>query len=158
MAKIRISYPLVLTVPSIFEPSKELRSNSTKYQDLSEHAFTAVEKVFLCQQILHSRADEPISIATTNDFGQRSVISVKGMAMRHNISENTVQGWIKKYKKGEAFHDADLPGQPTALDDISVATIVEQLHLDEKAGKPLSEEGLRKAMGQEKGKTAERRG
>lgn len=98
----------------IFMPLVSTRQGG-KYRDLSEHAFTAAEKNWLCEEIegIHNtlqNENEPITVTTLSN--------------RYNIPRTTVQTWYNRRKSShnKILHDSS-GGKYPMLDSIALASM-----------------------------------
>jgi hypothetical protein len=133
-ARSPIKYEVIEDVPDIFEVIRVIeRQGVRNYADLSEHSFTQLEKVFLCQELAKKRTDEALLMDSTDISKGHAVVTPKGVSERYNISRNTIEWWVKKYHHGEAFTDEERKGAPEALDATSLGVVSQRIVIAEQS-------------------------
>jgi transposase len=158
-ARSPIKYEVIKDVPDIFEVIRVIeRQGVRNYADLSEHSFTQLEKVFLCQELAKKRTDEALLMDSTDISKGHAVVTPKGVSQRYNISRNTIEWWVKKYHHGEAFTDEERKGAPEALDATSLGVVSQRIVIAEQQKRPLPFHDFLTLLGQQKAETAKRRG
>lgn len=106
-----MKYDLITTVvPNVFEPVRTLRGRLNDssdsihiWENLCEHHFSCIEKKFICQQ-LNNPPETSLIILPTKYTVKRAVITVAGIADRHEISKATINNWQLKFKNGDVFY------------------------------------------------------
>ena len=108
----------VTQVPKCFQPLQHLRTGPT-YENLSEHTFVRLEKLFACQQIRNENPENFLIEPTKVTAKGKQKVAVDGFAKRHKLCESTVKGWLSRYDQGLRLHDGT-PGKPCFVKDESV--------------------------------------
>jgi hypothetical protein len=106
-ATCRVVYEVHGNIPDVLLPIRRIKCLGEKnYTDLSEHPFTAKEKIFLCQDVQRSRDGLGTMLDPTDSISGFNVVTLSGLACRYNLKLSTCQWWYKKFVSGELFSDA----------------------------------------------------
>lgn len=112
---------LVDVVPPIFLPI--VCDGSPSYQDLNGKFLSPMEKVFLCEEILHIH-----SLLPPTSWGNH--ITENGLSLRHNIPRRSIRTWVNIYTTGGVFFDRG--GRPYCVDGIGTDNVNTKLRDDRK--------------------------
>lgn len=132
----------------IFEPiSFMTRTETIRYNDLSNYLFSGEEKNDLC-----------IEMMKTNHLlrGNSNKMSISVVSSRYNLPSSTISDWITQYRNGRLLR-CSIGGAPDSLDTISIQNIKNQLTHAENKVIPLSRGSTEKLFIQEMDKTRKRR-
>ena len=155
----RVDYPKPDSIPDCLKPFRvNARIGVNYYQDLSDHKFSSIEKIFMCQEIQRSRDNENFYLEATNMIGGRGVVSIRGLSERYCVSLLTITEWFKRFKVGAVIQGADVKGQPHAIDEEELEALKVSIQTADKIKKPLSTKDVYALCGVAKVRTAWKRG
>lgn len=89
------------------------------YRDLSYHTFSPGEKFFFCEEL-----EGNTKRLERSCFSLSKYHSKPSLCKRYNMNENTVQTWLKKYRKNELFRKK---GRPATLDEQGTNSVIAAL-------------------------------
>lgn len=130
-----------MEVPVCFQASHTSLRTGSKYRDLSDYAFSGMEKDFICQEIARARIDpKDLLIDKFSDIPtlfQRKPNYITVIAERYNMNGTNIKHWMANIKQNRKNNGS--AGRPLDLDARSRATIKQTLIEAESRVHPLKE-------------------